>query len=231
MTMRDRFLKINGRIESICESTGRDRGSIRLIAVSKTHPASAIRQAYATGQREFGENYADELEAKALELGDLRDIKLIFIGPLQSNKIQKIIRHASEIQTIASEKHARYADRYAAEFNKSGFPVWIEVNAGDESTKHGTSLTDAASLAAFIQTSCPRLTLQGLMCIPPATIQDSWLSEHPGMLPDLYKNLKQASLTIGAGKLSLGMSGDMELAIRAGTDVIRVGRALFSSSK
>jgi pyridoxal phosphate enzyme (YggS family) len=227
--MISKYHDVLDRIQSICRACGRDPREIRLIAVSKTHPPESIRQIYGYGHREFGENYADELEQKFNALSDLKDLNLIFIGQLQSNKIQKIVRHAAEIQSIATEKHARYVNRYAKEFGKYNYPVWIVVNAGDESSKQGTNISEVDRLAKFIQSECPQLLLKGIMAIPPAIYQDSWLMEKPGTIPTLYSDLKNLANSTGTGLLSLGMSGDLELAIRAGSQVIRIGSAIFGS--
>jgi pyridoxal phosphate enzyme (YggS family) len=210
----------------------RKASSIRLIAVSKTFDAKLVREAYDCGLREFGENYADELVEKSALLDDLVDIRWIFIGQLQSNKIQKIMRVADEVQSIVTEKHARYIQRYADENSKSKFPVWICVNAGDESTKQGISWLELPRLANFITAECPNLELQGIMAIPPATFNDKiWLSSGSEQIPELYQNLRRAASSTGLGKLSLGMSGDLALAIKAGSDCVRIGSAIFGARK
>ncbi len=210
----------------------RKASSVRLIAVSKTFDAKLVREAYECGLREFGENYADELVEKAEMLSDLPDIRWVFIGQLQSNKIQKIMRVADEVQSIATDKHARYVQRYAHENSKSKFPVWICVNAGDESTKQGISWLELPRLANVITTQCPNLELQGIMAIPPATFNDkSWLTSGSEQIPELYENLRRVASSTGLGKLSLGMSGDLALAIKAGSDCVRIGSAIFGARK
>ena len=211
------------QIENFANDCGRDPRSVRLIAVSKTKPAEDIERVYRQGQREFGENYADELIEKAQTLAHLTDIHWVFIGQLQSNKIKRIVASAHEIQTIASEKHARYVDRYAQEYGKTRFPIYICVNAGDEDQKQGVALTDVAALAAFIGTKCPHLELQGIMAIPPATYADKSCT----VVPDLYRTLRERAHSVGKGKLSLGMSGDLRIAIAAGSDTVRIGTAIF----
>jgi pyridoxal phosphate enzyme (YggS family) len=220
------------KINDCATKARRETSNIRLIAVSKTFDAELVRQAYDCGLREFGENYADELVEKSALLNDLRDLRWIFIGQLQSNKIQKIMQVADEIQSIATEKHARYIQRYAHQNSKSRFPVWICVNAGEESTKQGISFLDLPQLANFISTQCPNLELQGVMAIPPSTFNDKvWLASNSSEIPDLYQRLRHVASSTGLGKLSLGMSADLALAIEAGSDCIRIGSAIFGPRK
>lgn len=217
-------------IDDCATKSHREPASVRLIAVSKTFNAKLVREAYACGLREFGENYAEELIEKSASLTDLHDIRWIFIGQLQSNKIQKIMRVADEVQSLATEKHARYIQRYAQENGKSRFPVWICVNAGDESTKQGASFSDLPQLENFITTQCPNLELQGVMAIPPATFSDQiWFSSGSDQIPELYQKLKAVASSTGLGKLSLGMSGDLALAIKSGSDCVRIGSAIFGA--
>lgn len=205
--------------------SGRDPNSVRLLAVSKTKSPEDVRRIYDAGQRTFAENYVDELIAKAGALGDLPDIRWVFIGQLQSNKIQKLLPFVSEIQTIASEKHARYIERYASELNRN-VPVWIHVNAESEVRKFGTDPATALSIGTFIQASCPHLKLQGVMAIPPAIFTDA---SYQNQVPPLYLDLRNLANKIGAGKLSLGMSGDLNIAIAAGSDCVRIGTAIFGA--
>ena len=228
--MRERIQAILLQIAEKAKAVGRAPASIRLLAVSKTHSTAKIREAYSLGLHQFGENYADELTIKAAELRDLPDLRLVFIGQLQSNKIQSIVRNAHEIQSIASEKHARYIERYASEFGKSHFPVWIVVNAADEPSKQGVTLASLPNLASFINDQCPHLTLMGIMAIPPASFSDAaWERSSDSSIPEVYKRLRLAANQTGEGKLSLGMSADLALAIAAGSDCVRIGTAIFGT--
>jgi pyridoxal phosphate enzyme (YggS family) len=230
--LRERVDAIRQKIKIYCQKAGREPLSVRLIAVCKTFPAEKVREAFACGLRDFGENYTDELVDKHEKLRDLENIRWIFIGQLQSNKIQKIVRAADEIQSIASEKHARYVDRYAKEFGKQNFPVWIVVNAGDENTKQGVTFTDLPVLADFITKNCAHLSLQGIMAIPPAEYCDPKPpSQLTNAAPALYTSLRHAASRVGLGKLSLGMSNDLGLAIIAGTDCVRIGSSIFGDRK
>jgi len=226
--IKDNIARVRHLVANIAESARRDKNSIRILPVSKTHDHHIIREAFDLGLREFGENYADELATKAEQLRDIKGIRWIFIGQLQSNKIQKIVANADEIQSIATEKHARYIERYAAQCGKKDFPVWIVVNAGDEDSKQGASFEELTSLCNYITHHCPTLKLQGLMAIPPAIYSDSSISPISDTnIPTIYKKLRSEASRVGAGKLSLGMSGDLALAITAGSDCVRIGTAIF----
>lgn len=230
MSIRSNIESIRRQVADAQAQADRPSDKIELLAVSKTHPAAMIREAYHAGQRSFGENYADELEAKQIELAHLPGIRFVFIGQLQSNKIQKIVRHADEIQSVASEKHARYIERYAAELGKNLYPIWIVVNAEEEKTKQGVSFEALADLAAYIESNCPHLSLQGVMAIPPSTYSDeAWIHSGSTEVPELYQKLRQAARMTGQGKLSLGMTSDLRLAIAAGSNCIRIGTAIFGA--
>lgn len=230
LKIKENIERIRHLVEKITESAHREKDCVRILPVSKTHDHHIIRQAYGLGLQEFGENYADELATKAEQLRDLRGIHWVFIGQLQSNKIQKIVANADEIQSIATEKHARYIERYAAQFGKKDYPVWIVVNAGDENSKQGARFEELTSLCDYITHHCPTLKLQGLMAIPPAIYSDRNISPiSAANIPPIYKKLRSQASLIGAGKLSLGMSGDLALAITAGSDCVRIGTAIFGA--
>jgi len=200
------------------------RPAVRLIAVSKGQSPEKIRALYVEGQREFGENYLDELEHKADALSALKDLKWVFIGQLQSNKIQRIMKVATEIQTVASEKHARYIARYATELDKAPYPVFIEINC-DEEQKGGATRQEALNVARFIQRECPGIRLRGLMAVPPSQFTDAIVKD----IPPLYQDLVQLAHSIGEGELSLGMTADRGIALAAGSTCLRIGRALFGA--
>jgi pyridoxal phosphate enzyme (YggS family) len=219
--IKSNLLTVRRDILQICSQTGRPEP--RLIAVSKVHPASAIVSAYEAGQRDFGENYSQELVQKRSELSALKDLRLIFIGRLQSNKIKSIVVNADEIQSLSDLKHAALIAKAVRECGKSAYPVFYLVNAGGEDTKAGLKLDQVDSFHTFVSKNFPDLEPQGLMAIPPP------LPDDETSVPGLYIELKQKAATIGAGKLSLGMSGDLRLAITAGSDCVRIGTAIFGA--
>ena len=222
MTPLDAYDTIQGEIQRV-------RPGCRLIAVSKGQSPEKIRDLYRRGQREFGENYLQELELKAAALADLPDLRWIFIGQLQSNKIQRIVAVASEIQTAARDKHLRYIDRYAREAGKSGFPVFIEINAGDEPSKAGVTADGLPGLVAKVATGegMSGIRLQGIMAIPPVEITDGDFALVEKEPPELFRSMRRLADTVGMGKLSLGMSSDYRTALAAGSDCVRIGRSLF----
>ncbi|MBC7532985.1 MAG: YggS family pyridoxal phosphate-dependent enzyme [Oligoflexus sp.] len=221
MTLAQRHSKILQRIQSHTKSGKR---SAELIAVSKLQPIEKIVEIHALGQQKFGENYAQELSEKAEALGHL-DIYWVFIGHIQSNKIRKIVTHAQEIQTVASFSHAQQIARHAKDLGKAPFPIMLEVNAGDEASKSGSPLKEIKTLALQIVQELPELQLNGLMAIPPDSFSDSNYST----VPPLYHELRALADEIGLGLLSLGMSNDLSIALDAGSDMVRIGTAVFGS--
>ncbi len=222
-SLSERISQLQKKIlQALLKSQNPER-HIRLICVSKGQDESAILEVQSLGYREFGENYAQELEQKARCLSSA-PIKWIFIGTLQSNKISHIVRYAAEIQTVTSEKHVRLIAKYATEYQKTPFPVSISIKTGQEETKSGISFEQARSLAQTIKNDFPELKLLGLMTLPPP-IEELDLDDKG--IPFAYHPLKDMALQIGDGLLSLGMSNDFEAAIKAGSDCIRIGSTIF----
>lgn len=218
----ERWNKIKQTIAQICAAASRDSQSVTLLAVSKFQPLEAVRDVYHAGQRQFGENYAQELFAKAAALADLSEVEWHFIGTLQSNKIKKLVAVAHCIQSVTTEKHVQMIAKAAVEIGRTPYPIFIEVNLGDEASKSGLTMTDALVLGQLVQENYPQIELRGLMAIPP---QD--LAHGPDRVPSLYRELAAAAKKIGKGALSLGMSDDLEPAIRSGSTMVRVGTAIF----
>ena len=221
--------KVKQDIVEACNAANRSVNDIELIAVSKTQPQEKIEALTQEGHFVFGESYAQELIEKAEKLKHL-PIKWVFIGPLQSNKIGKIVKIAKEIQSVSTEKQAKFIARYVNEYAddkvQDRFPIYIQVNAGDEQSKQGVSLGEAEDFSHFIAKNFTELDIQGIMAIPPFSYQDDRFT---GKLPELYEKLNQISKKIGRGKLSLGMSGDLRMAIMAGSTCIRIGTSIFGS--
>jgi pyridoxal phosphate enzyme (YggS family) len=209
------------QILQLSEQSGRTPP--RLIAVSKVHPVSAIFAAYEAGQRDFGENYCQELVEKRTQLAALKDLHFAFIGRIQSNKIKNIVLHADEIQSLSDLKHAALIAKAASDCGKAPYPVYYLVNAGDEPSKTGLTFSQIDEFHSQICKNFPELSPQGLMAIPPQ------LAENGTKVPELYIRLKNKAATIGLGKLSLGMSDDLRPAIFAGSDCVRIGTAIFGA--
>lgn len=221
--------KVKQEIFEACKLANRNIEDIELIAVSKTQSAEKIEALTKEGHFVFGESYTQEFIEKAEKLKHL-PIKWIFIGPMQSNKIGKIVKVAKEIQSVSTEKQAKYIARCvnenAGEKAIERFPIYIQVNAGDEKSKHGLALDRVEEFSSSISKNFPELEIQGIMAIPPFIYQDDTFT---GKLPELYEKLGQISKRIGHGKLSLGMSGDLKMAILAGSTCVRIGTSIFGS--
>jgi pyridoxal phosphate enzyme (YggS family) len=216
--------ELEQRYQQVCSQIRELAGAQRtpeLLVVSKGHGPDPLRALFSWGQTSFGENYAQELSAKSESLQDL-PIRWVFIGHLQSNKIRKIVSVASEIQTVGSLKHAELIARAARDCGKAPYPIWIEVNAAEEEGKHGCPMDEVLTLAAAL-TQNPDLHLRGLMAIPPSHFQDDSTSE----VPALYLELRKLADQVGEGQLSLGMSGDLGLSVRAGSNLVRIGTAIL----
>ncbi|MCC2639209.1 MAG: hypothetical protein K0Q68_2928 [Moraxellaceae bacterium] len=216
--------KIRERIARAEQAADRVSGSVRLLAVSKTRPAGAVRAAWAAGQAAFGENYVQEGLAKIAALADL-PLEWHFIGPLQSNKTREVAEHFHWLHSLEREKIAlRLASQRPA-----GLPplqVCLQVNIDDEASKAGCLPADLPALARAVL-ALPALELRGLMCIPRpgnsaafaalAKTRQDLLASIPGLSPERFDTL------------SMGMSDDLEAAIAAGSTLVRVGTALFGA--
>jgi pyridoxal phosphate enzyme (YggS family) len=190
---------------------------VTLIAVSKTQPPEAVREAYAAGQRDFGENYAQEWRAKADALADLADLRWHFIGGLQTNKAKVLAGRVAYVHTVDREELARELSR---RFEQKGAVarVFLEVNVGAEASKEGCAPADAPHLAASVR-ALPGLELVGLMCIPPVG-QDP--RPH-------FRRLRALRDGLGVRELSMGMSSDWPAAVEEGATFVRVGTAIFGA--
>ena len=211
---------IRARIAAACETrVGPARGThshVELIAVSKTHPAEAVIAALEAGQRVFGENRVQEAAAKFPALrARWPDLKLHLIGPLQTNKVRQAVETCDTIQTLDRDKMAA---ALAAELARQGkrLDLFVQVNTGEEPQKAGVLPAEAD---AFIRRCVGeyKLPVVGLMCIPPA-------EEHPA---PHFALLREIARRNDLGQLSMGMSGDYELAIQFGATHVRVGTAIF----
>jgi pyridoxal phosphate enzyme (YggS family) len=206
---------------SVAENLARLRADVpahvTLVAVSKKQPPEAIREAYAAGQRHFGENYAQEWRAKADALADLPELVWHFIGALQTNKAKYLAGRVGFVHTVDREELAReLAKRWAA--RGEVLRVFLEVNVAGEGSKSGCRPEDAPALAAAVR-ALPALALEGLMCIPPA-------GEDPR---PHFRRLRALRDALGVRELSMGMSGDFREAIAEGATFVRVGTAVFGA--
>jgi len=223
-TMKNRLQVVKSRIETACTASGRYARDIVLVAVSKGQDIDAIREAQAAGQRDFGESYAQE----ALEKMDaLRGLPLVwhYIGPVQSNKTRLI---AERFDWVHSVERLKIAERLSAQRPAEMPPlnVCMQVNVSGEASKSGVAPEEAASLARQIA-QLPRLRLRGLMAIPEPTQDASLARTRFASLATLQRGLRAEGMALDT--LSMGMSDDFELAIAAGSTMVRVGTAIFGA--
>lgn len=214
----ERLETVRERIAAAERETKRPAGSARLVAVSKTFEADDIRPVIKAGQRVFGENRVQEAQGKWPELvAEFPDIELHLIGPLQSNKAKEAVALFDVIETVDREKIAVELAKEIARQGKSP-KLYVQVNTGSEPQKAGIEPREAV---AFVRRCRDEhgLAIEGLMCIPPA-------EENPGPHFALLAKLAKEA---GVEKLSMGMSGDYEIAVAFGATSVRVGSAIFGS--
>ena len=222
MSLEERLAEVHQRIAQAAVAAGRAPGDVKLIAVSKTKPVEAIREAYALGQRAFGENYAQELSMKAEALADLRDLEWHFIGHLQTNKVKVAARYAHVVHTIDSAALARELGKRASRDRATALEVLVEVNVGREPQKAGASASEIEEVMAAIRAQ-PSLALRGLMTVPPAG--DPVAARQTFETLALLRNLHGGPAALP--ELSMGMTEDLDIAVACGATCVRVGRAIF----
>jgi pyridoxal phosphate enzyme (YggS family) len=213
---------VRARIAAACVAAGREAESVQLLAVSKTWPASSVREAAATGQRAFGENYVQEACNKAAELAD-RDLEWHFIGPLQSNKTRQV---AENFAWVHSVDRLKIAERLATQRPPQlpALQVCIQVNVSAEASKSGCTPDDLAALAHAVA-ALPGMRLRGLMTIPEPSDDSRLQRSRFALLRQLRERLNSEGLVLDT--LSMGMSHDLEAAIMEGATLVRVGTAIF----
>ncbi|MGJ7458107.1 YggS family pyridoxal phosphate-dependent enzyme [Halomonas sp. RA08-2] len=220
---------VRRRLADALSAAGRPTTGARLLAVSKTKPATLVREAWHLGQREFGENYVQEALAKQVELADLEGIVWHFIGPLQSNKTREVADHFAWVHSVDREKIARRLNDQRPE----GLPpleVCLQVNISAEPSKSGVSLPDLPALAEAVL-AMPRLRLRGLMAIP-APSEDMGAQREPlARLREALEALQDRFPKAPLDTLSMGMTHDLEAAVLEGATLVRVGTAIFGERK
>ncbi|MNO71558.1 hypothetical protein D3C76_624760 [compost metagenome] len=220
-TIADNLSALAARIASAAQAAGRDPASIQLLAVSKTKPASAIREIHAAGVRDVGENYLQEALTKQQALGDLPLI-WHFIGPIQSNKTKAIAEHFDWVHSVDRLKIAqRLSEQRPA--GLAPLNICLQVNVSGEDSKSGCAPADLPALAKAVA-ALPNLRLRGLMAIPEPTDDRAAQEAAFATLRQL-----QEGLGLGLDTLSMGMSHDLEAAIAQGATWVRIGTALFGA--
>ena len=235
MSIAQGLAEVRERIERATAAAGRSSGSVRLLAVSKRHPPAAIREAYQLGQRDFGENYVQELTEKAEALADLTDLRWHLIGHLQRNKARKLAALTSAVHSVDSSELAaelgkrvgqamdERARRFGAE--RARLEILIEVSIAGEAQKSGVDPAELAQVLSAVEHE-PALVLRGLMCVPP-------LTELPEQALPYFERLAALRDEHGGSarlpELSMGMTADLEQAIAKGATWVRVGTAIFGA--
>lgn len=222
-SIADNLESVRRCIVEAATAAGRSPQAITLVAVSKTHPPEALREAYEAGQRHFGESYVQEALPKVDALRDLDGLIWHFIGPLQSNKTRAV---AEQFDWVHSVDRLRIAERLSAQrpANRPPLQVCIQLNLNDETSKSGIPASELPALLDAVA-ALPGLRLRGLMCIPDP-------HQSPEALQSTFEHLRRLLLEQhprhpGLDTLSMGMSEDLPQAIAAGSTMVRVGTAIF----
>lgn len=224
--MREHLNVLETRISAACKACGRERDSVKLVWVSKFHPAEAVENAISLGAKEFGENRVQEAETKFSVKRP--GIRCHVIGPVQSNKLKKAALVADCIHSIASVEAVEKLEKVCAENGKI-LEILFQVNAGEEETKSGLDVANAESFLQSLETrEFPHIVFRGLMTIG----KNTGVAEDSRECFAFLRNLQQKFLAkdgvfASFNQLSMGMTGDLEVAIEEGATMIRVGTALF----
>ena len=227
MSIAEKLASIRARMAAAAQRAGRSPESVTLVAVSKIMPVATIAEAVGAGQLLFGENYLQEAEEKIRQLPST--LKWHFIGHLQSNKAKTAATLFHMVETVDRIKLARMLDKHAAEAGRV-LPVLVQVNVGREPQKAGVLPEEAEQLLREMQ-ALPHLAVRGLMTMPPFFDQPERARPSFRALRVLSEELAVKGLlgSHGSIELSMGMSGDFEVAIEEGATLVRVGTALFGA--
>ena len=230
--MKDRIQeKLNAvetKIEAACRRSGRERQSVKLIAVSKTKPVSMLQEAYDLGCRDFGENKVQELVEKYDRLP--KDIRWHMIGHLQRNKVKYIVDKVYMIHSVDSLRLAEEISKEAVKKNVT-VSVLVEVNVADEASKFGVSAAEAPALVEQIA-KLPHILVKGLMTIAPYVDDPEENRLYFAKLKQIYVDIIHKSIdNVCMEELSMGMTGDYEVAIEEGATYIRVGTGIFGERR
>ncbi|MGM0417868.1 MAG: YggS family pyridoxal phosphate-dependent enzyme [Thermodesulfobacteriota bacterium] len=228
MGIKENIEDIQKIIESACSETKRDSRKVKLIAVSKTKPASDIKKAFEAGQKDFGENYIQEAMDKIDEIGK-DGINWHFIGRLQSNKAKFAVKYFDYIHSVDSLKLAKEISKRASLENKTQ-KILIQINTGKEEQKSGIMPESAAE---FFETASKleNIEILGLMAIPPFGMPEKETEKHFILLKNTLDDLNNKFPKLKMSQLSMGMSGDYTAAIKQGATMVRIGTAVFGERK
>ncbi len=224
MTIAENLKHINARIAAAAVNAGRDASSVRLVAVSKTKPAAAVGEATRGGQFLFGENYVQELVVKAAEVRE--PVEWHFIGHLQSNKVRQLAGLVTMIHSVDRWSLAQEIDRQWGKLGRV-CDVLLEVNIACEETKCGTSTAEVLDLVRQVA-DLSHVRIRGLMTMPPFFDDPEGARPYFHELRHLAEEIAALAIPrVEMTELSMGMSGDFEVAIAEGATLVRVGSAIF----
>jgi pyridoxal phosphate enzyme (YggS family) len=224
--LRTNLKAVQKRIAAAAIRAGRDPAEIKLVAVSKTHPASVLRDAIAAGADVLGENKVQEAESKILEIGRTA-AEWHLIGHLQSNKARKAVQFFDVIHSVDSFELATRLERICEKEGREKLPIFAQVDLAGEETKSGILENELPGLVGFLKT-CKYLKFNGLMILPPFFDTAEETRPYFKRLREIRDKLaSHDAFTNGKGELSMGMSHDFEIAIEEGATVVRVGTAIF----
>ncbi|PJK14297.1 YggS family pyridoxal phosphate-dependent enzyme [Lysobacteraceae bacterium NML07-0707] len=225
---RHNLATVQARIAAACQRVGRDPAGVRLLPVSKTKPEASLRLAHAAGCRMLGENKPQEAYRKWQAMQDLDDLRWSVIGHLQTNKAKLVARFATEFQALDSLRVAEALER-RLQMEGRGLDVFVQVNTSGEASKYGLAPDE---VAAFLQAlpAFSALRVRGLMTLALFSAETERVRQCFVLLRTLRERLRQdAPAGISLDELSMGMSGDYEIAIEEGATVVRVGQAIFGA--
>lgn len=224
--IRDNIEKVNANIQKSCNKSGRSIEDITLIGVSKTKSISEMMEAYEAGLRDFGENYVQEIIEKYPNMP--KDAKIHMIGHLQTNKVKYIIDKVCAIHSVDSFHLASEISKQAVK-NQITMPIFVEVNAAQEDSKFGIKVSETVNLVKEIA-ELPGIYVNGLMTIAPYVDNPEDNRQYFDALAQLSVDIIKENIDNGYGKqLSMGMSGDYEVAVEAGATYLRVGTGIFGA--
>jgi pyridoxal phosphate enzyme (YggS family) len=225
---RRNLAAVQARIAAACQRVGRDPGGVRLLPVSKTRPEASLRLAYAAGCRMLGENKPQEAYRKWEALADLADLRWSVIGHLQTNKTKLVAHFAAEFQALDSQRVAEALER-RLQAEGRGLDVFVQVNTSGEASKYGLAPQEVGAFLRQLP-AFSALRVRGLMTLALLSVEATRVRRCFALLRELRDRLRQeAPDGIDLDELSMGMSGDYEIAIEEGATVVRVGQAIFGA--
>jgi pyridoxal phosphate enzyme (YggS family) len=226
--LRERAEALLGHISAAAARSGRDASEVTLVAVTKTHPAALVREAFNANLRDFGENRVQEAEGKIEELArETKDVRWHLIGRLQANKARRAAHLFDLIHSVDTPSLAERLERICEEDGRERLDVLVQVDLAREETKGGARVDQLPALVETLK-ACTRLRFRGLMTLPPFYEDAERVRPYFRRLRELRDELQASgAFRDGAGELSMGMTHDFEVAVEEGATLVRVGTALF----